>query len=207
MTEQEIRKIIKEEISRSSKASRFGYKQTTSHFHDGFDAPKIPLDNIEQNPVVTTTLLITKVGSSVINLNFPSSPRHIQMYGIVIGPYLDGVAQAISIGSASLTKGFYSIGTDGKIVDYSQQYPVPRKQLDGTTGNVPIQSSVFISITDNDNLLGTQHHILDVYDSEDVKARTSKARITVVEYGRDRVKLDIPYLNPSWNILLSCVIS
>jgi len=110
----------------------------------------------------------------------------------------------LSIGSAQLTPTFYfQPQTDTSVITGDIQYPFQDK---------PAQSSSYLSITRgstaNNTFAGvSEDHILSVGFPNPSSEADIKARVTVVDFSRTAITLDVPYLASGWEIILNFVVS
>lgn len=212
LQEKDVRRIIQEELKRSAKNARFGYQQTPLHTHNGKDAPQITEDNVVPNPAIVGTIEMAQATNYSIGLNASFTPRNIQVYGVITGTYSANAIRVLTTGSAQLTKGFYlQPGGSTFVVTGDTQYPFPTSQPDGTTPSVPVQSSAYINVS-RGNLAHTfagvsEDHIVDVVYPDPSSVSDIKARVTVVDFSKNEVKVSVPYLEAGWTIFLNYVIT
>lgn len=79
MTEQDIKRIVQQEIKAQNAASRFGFTQIPRHLHNGVDSPKINQANV--TPSTRASGSISMAHSGQYRLGIISNPTAIQFYG------------------------------------------------------------------------------------------------------------------------------
>lgn len=203
MNEQQVRKIIQQELYKANNASRFnGVTAVVDHIHNGVDSPKIKAENVIPSVSVSGSITFSQQTRYTINLNSSFTPSFILAYGIVT----DGTVRAQTIGSASLTPSFYlQPNTDTSVITGNIQYPFPTTLRDGTTAEVPVQSSSYIATgtgSPSSRALVSEGHIVSIE-----YGGTIYARATVIEYSKTKIVIDVPYLSAGWNIIVNYVIS
>ena len=76
MDENQVKKLIKQEMDKRDKQRRFGFQHGVQHTHDGDNSPKIPINNLETNPAVGGNVTFaTSDVDYIFELNLPYTPR------------------------------------------------------------------------------------------------------------------------------------
>lgn len=201
MDDKQIRRIVQDEMRRGASKSRFGLQMPQNHAHTGIDgSPQIKQSDVVPSTSVTGFISFADTTTYTINLNASFTPRQILAYGIVTGEYSANQTRIMSIGTAQLTPTFYlQAETTRSVVTGNLQYPFQGK---------PAQSSSYINVTRG----GTANFFAGV--SEDhllsVAFPTTAnilARVTVTDFSKTAITLDVPYLESGWEITLNFVIS
>lgn len=201
LTEQQVRKIVQQEIYRANNASRFnGITAIVDHHHNGVDAPKILAENVVPSTSITGFVSFAQTTTYTINLNASFTPKMITAYGIVTGSYAGQQTRVMTYGTALLTPSFYLQADTTTVVNTGTlQFPFNGK---------PAQSSSFISVTRG----GTSNFYAGVSEDHIVSinfptTNDIQARATVVDFSRSAITIDIPNLTSGWEITLNFVIS
>lgn len=207
MTEQQIRKIIQQEIYRANNASRFnGITAIVDHHHNGVDAPKILAENVVPSTSVVGTVTIASATTHTLNLDAQFTPKSIQVNGIFTGTYSGNAVRGQFIGNAQLTPTFYFTDNEdsGDVNVYEQniQFPFNGK---------PAQQSSFLWVTKGgtSNFFAgvSSDHLVSLFygtspsDSDDV------ARVTVTNFSKTSITLDVPILSAGWTLFLNFTIT
>lgn len=203
MDDAKIRKIVQEELRRSSNSSRFNVRSIPQHTHNGTDSPNIKAENVIPScSIVGSVSLATEGQIYNLNLNSSFTPRMIICHSIVSNTTGE-IYRGVYFGVAQLTPSFYfQPSSSSSVVTGNIQYPFPTTQLDGSTPSVPAQSSsgLLTSRSNDANVFANQSedHIVSAY----VGTGTSniRARATVIGFGRDSVQVYVPYLTSGWSI-------
>lgn len=213
MDEQRIRRIVQDEIRKNSGKSRFGLQTIPYHVHDGVDSQQIQQNNILPSSSITGSITFARETTYTIRLNASFTPRNILAYGVVTGTYDPGTGalqtRILSVGSAQLTPTFYLIdptpdGTaDNYVVTSNKQYPFNGK---------PAQSSSYINVTRgstaNNTFAGvSEDHLLSVVFPDPTSEDDIRARVTVTDFSKTAITLEVPYLDDGWEITLNYVIT
>lgn len=204
MDEKTVRRLIQEELRKHDGRSRFGLQQTQLHAHTGNDGtPQIKAENVIPSVSVTGSVTFAQKTRYTLNLNASFTPRQIQVYGIIAGAYGGNQTRILTIGTAQLTPTFYfQPQTDTSVVTGDIQYPFQDK---------PAQSSSYLNVTrgGTSNFFAgvSEDHILSVGFPDPTSEADIKARVTVVDFSRTAIILDVPYLEAGWEITLNFVVS
>lgn len=204
MTEQQIRRIVQQEIAKASNFSRFdGIKSIPDHTHDGIDSPRIKEENLVQSVSVSGNISFAASSEYTIYLNSSFTPSSILAYGNITG---SGSELYMSIGSASLVPSFYlQPDTTRTVTTGSIQYPFVDPNL-STPTTVPLQSSCYIgaestSSGNNMHSLASEGHIVNVFYGNDIKARA-----TVTEFTKSYIKFQTT-IDSGWEMNINYVIT
>jgi len=212
MDEQKIRQIVQQELQRSNNASRFSVNSIPQHTHDGINSPKIKEENLIRSVNTAGSITFGTQGATyTIKLTSNFTPSSILAYGIVVD---NAVAASItirchSVGSAQLNNGFYlQSETNRSVVMGGPEYPLPTTQPDGSKAAVPIQGSSFIYANESSGAIRagvSEDHLVDVFIGDAIA--DIRARVTVVDFSRDFIKLYVPYLTSGWRVSINYVIT
>lgn len=201
MNETQIRNLIRQEIFRANNSSRFnGVTAVVDHHHNGIDAPKILEENVVPSTSITGFVSFAQVTTYTINLNASFTPKMITAYGIVTGSYSGNQTRVMTHGTALLSPSFYlQADTDTVVNTGTLQFPFNGK---------PAQSSSFISVTrggTSDFYAGvSEDHLVSVNFPS---SSSVQARLTVVDFSKTAITLEVPTLSSGWEITLNFVIS
>lgn len=208
MDDKQVRKIVQEEIKRSSNASRFGVQNTTFHTHDGIDSKRIREIDLEKIPAVSGNVEFGTEGNFyTFNINAPFTPRQVTVYGNVfnnnaIGPTI----RAMTFGTSSLGKAYYLQPQSANTVSVGDiEYPAPTEQPDGSTPSVPMQSSTYIwtNTSGPDFKAGSsEDHVVSISFGG-----TIYARVTVVEFSKNKVVFSVPFLESGFTVIANYLIT
>lgn len=198
MNEQQIRKIVQDEIKRNQGRGRFGLQQTQLHAHTGTDGtPQIKAENVL--PSVSTSGAITFASEDIytININGLFTPKNIQVYGNVVG---SGNERYFFVGSAQLGPSFYLQADDSRTVTAGgPQYPFldPAHPEYGT--NIPQQSSAYYGSESN---TGARHTLVNGFHVCDIQypVGTVHARMTVIDFNKNAITVAVEQLDSGWEI-------
>jgi len=200
-TEQNIRKMMREEIARSNASSRFQLNTVPQHVHNGIDSPLLKEENIIPSVSVSGNISFAASDTYTIYLSSSFTPRSITAYGNITG---SGAELYMSIGTANLTPSFYlQPDTTRTVVTGSIQYPFIDPNLDVT---VPLQSSCYIgaentSTGSNMHSLSSEGHIVNVFYGNDIKARA-----TITEFTKSFIKIQTT-IDSGWEMNINYVIT
>lgn len=203
MDENQIRKIVQEEMKRAEQRGRFGYQQIPLHAHNGKDSKRVKTSDLDTNPGVLGSVTFSTVGETyTFNIDMPQTPRMIYCNGIVY----DTSRRILTVGQAYLGEGYYLQPESSDSVSVGDvKYPAPTDQPDGTTKSVPIQCSSYIwtNRADNDNYYAgvSENHIVSV-----TVGATIYARATVIDFSKDKVVFSVPYLESGYEIIANFLI-
>lgn len=203
MDDAKIRKIVQEELRKSSNSSRFNVRSIPQHTHNGTDSPQIKAENIIPScSIVGSVSLATEGQTYTLNLNSSFTPQLVICHSIVSNDSGE-IYRGVYFGVAQLTPSFYlQPGGNNSVVTGNLQYPFPTTQLDGSKPSVPAQSSsgLLTSRSTDANVFANQSedHIVSAY----VGTGTSniRARATVIGFSRDAIQVYVPYLTSGWTI-------
>lgn len=132
MNDQQIRKIVREEIQRANNSSRFRVQSIPEHTHNGIDSPKIAESNLIRTPILLGSIEFSSDTTYSLKYNAEYTPSMVTMYSNVIGPSGE---RFVCIGSAYLTPSFYFQPSTSSSVEIGNiQYPFE---------GYPAQSSVY----------------------------------------------------------------
>lgn len=204
MDEQTIRRIVQDEVRRSQSGGRFGLQMPQNHAHTGIDgSPQIKQESVIPSSSITGNITFSQATTYTLNLNASFTPRQIMAYGVVTGEYSGNQTRIMSIGTAQLTPTFYfQPKTERSVVTGDLQYPFRGK---------PAQSSSYINVTrgGTSNFFAgvSENHLLSVgFPNPDSEADI-RARVTVTDFSKNAITLEVPYLNAGWEIILNYVVS
>jgi hypothetical protein len=163
------------------------------------------------------TVVSTVVNSYTIAMTGSSEPSTSGSLGRLLGSgttpinyvsYSSSVSSDIRcmiVGSANLGPSFYFQPDSATSVQPGNiQYPFINPNIDGAV-NVPLQSSMYLWVDNGSTTFRGQPgegHIVDVQS-----AGTIYARMTVVDFNRDAIKLNVSYLSSGWEIYTNIVVT
>lgn len=205
MDENDVRRIVQDEMRRQSKSSRFGYQNTPLHTHNGKDAPQIPDPNINRNPAVMGNVNFSSSGVDyTFELNMPYTPRQVIMNGIFVNSLSAPTVRYHVWGIAYLGTAYYLQPVDNRTVAVGGiPYPAPTNLQDGSSASVPAQSSAFFGFVNGANAgtAGTsQFHIADVFGSATI-------RVTVVDFSKDKIVFRVTSLSSGYTLAANYLIT
>lgn len=190
MNEQDVRRIVREEIISNSNA---GAPVVEQHDHDGNNSPQIPRTNIIHSMLGSGSITFAHTGDYVLNM-FPGNnitPSLILCYGTVIDNSVPTV-RVHTFGSASLGQSYYfQPGTSSAVEQ-------------GGTVQPFIQSSSYFSVSN----AGTVHALTDEGHLVDVEypVGTIHARLTLKSYTNSAIILTVDNLDADWQIICNIVV-
>jgi len=208
MDDQKIRKIVQEELRKSSQSSRFGMQAVQYHTHDGTNSPRVNQDSIVPAASIMGSITIDQVATYRINLKSNFTPQAIYTTAAVTGS-ASGTVRAQSVGSAQLTPTFYLeenlpsgqsvANTTIETLDF--QFPFNRKpaQVSSFLWTTRSLSTGFFAGTSRD-------HIVSVFNGVSPGPEDDFARVTVTDFSKDFIILDVPILASGWNVFLNITI-
>jgi hypothetical protein len=208
MDESQVRRVVQEELRRGLTNTRFGYQNVPLHEHDGVEAPKVKDNNINRNPAILGSITLSTEGQTyTLETNTPFTPRKIECNGLVYNPDSGNNIRVITTGAAYLGEGYYfQPSSSNSVVVGDIRYPAPTKQPDGSTKNVPLQYSSWFWANRNDNdqyfAAVSENHIVSV-----AVGATIYARVTVVDFSKDRVVLSVPFLESGYEVIANFLIT
>ena len=204
--EQKLRQMMREEIAKANASSRFQYGSIPHHTHNGTDSLQIKDSNIIPSTSVVGTLTVASATTHVINLNAEFTPRSIQVNGIFTGTYSGNAVRGQFIGNAQLTPTFYltdnSTSGDTNVYEQKIQFPFNGK---------PAQQSSFLWTTRNAtaNFFAgvSSDHLVSVFYGLDPSTSDDTARVTVTDFSKTSITLDVPVLSSGWTLYLNFTIT
>jgi len=203
MDENKVKKLIEQELNKREAKQRFGRQNVPNHVHDGGESPKIRDLDIDRNPGVIGSVTFSTVGQEyTFRLNMPQTPRMVYCNGIVY----DTNRRILTNGIAYLGKGYYlQPDTSSSVVVGDLPYPAATEQPDGSTKNVPIQGSSWLWADKSNGAdykaAVSENHIVSVGFSG-----TIYARVTVVDFSKDKVVFSVPYLESGYEVIANFLI-
>lgn len=191
MDEKEIRKIIRDEIQKNTNTSQYSSMQTSSHAHNGIDAPRVNQVNIEPSTRVSGSITFASIKTYILNINANPNPTLILCYGIVVDSASSPTVRAHTFGTAQLGKSYFLQPSSGNSVITGG----PLQQF--------IQSSSYLSVDNSANVhaLTDEGHLVDVE-----YGGTIHARLTLAAFDSESVTLKVTHLDSGWNIIVNLVI-
>lgn len=204
MDENRIKQLIREELDKRKNNVRFGRQRASNHTHDGGDSPKIAETNLDRNPAVLGSVEFATEGQTyTFELNMPYTPRRIHCNFIIAG----STVRMIGVGEAYLGEGYYLQPVNSNTVQVGDiRYPAATKQPDGSTKEVPLQCSnwFWANRSDNDQYFAavSENHIVSVSFSG-----TIYARVTVVDFSKDKIVLSVPFLESGYSVFANFLIT
>jgi len=206
MNDQQIRKIVREELARSNASSRFQLNTIPQHTHNGTDSPQIKAENIIPSTSVVGTVTIDSATTHTLNLDAQFTPKSIQVNGIFTGTYSGNAVRGQFIGNAQLTPTFYftdnSASGDVNVYEQDIQFPFNGK---------PAQQSSFLWITrggTSDYFAGvSSDHLVSLFYGTDPSTSDDVARVTVTDFSKTSITLDVPILSSGWTLYLNFTIT
>lgn len=202
MDETRIRKIVQEELKRTSNTGRFNVRSVPQHVHNGSDSPLLPETSINRNPGVMGNVMFASSGEDyVFEINMPYTPRQVILNGI----FVDSPTGSAPIddryhiwGTAYLGPAYYLQPIDNRTVGVGGiPYPAPTNLQDGSKATIPAQSSTFFGFIQGSSeaTAGTsQFHIADVFGS-------ATLRVTVVDFSKDKIVFRVTSMTSGWSLI------
>lgn len=204
MTPDQVRKIVQQELRSSKKSDRFGYQNIPNHVHNGKDSPSIRDTDLARNPAVLGSVTFATEGQTyTFEIDMPQTPRRISCNGIVF----NSTVRVLTIGEAYLGEGYYLQPLSDNSVQVGDiRYPAATEQPDGTTKNVPLQCSSWFWADEGDQdeykVLVSENHLVSVGFGG-----TIYARLTVVDFSKDKIVFSVPYLESGYEIIANFLIT
>lgn len=195
MDENKIRAIVKDEIRRADATSRFNFRSIPFHIHDGKGSERIQENDIIPSANISGSITFAQKTQYTLRLNASFTPSFITVYGNVVDLSGSG-ARFITTGTASLSRGYYfQPETTTSVQTGDVEYP-----LNGE----PLQSAVYFGIDPFNNFrtLVTETNIVSIEFGGSIYARA-----TIVDFSREAIIVDVPYLASTWEMNLNFVIS
>lgn len=203
MDEKKIRQIVQQELQRSNSAGRFNVNNVPFHTHDGVNSPQIKEESVVPSTSIMGDVRFSRAEQYQILLDSSFTPSSITAYGVITGTY-DGTANRIMFfGTATNSPTFYLQPLSGNSVQTGNiQFPFNGK---------PAQSGSYFSA--NRGSLNyiyagvTEDHILSVGFPDPELESDIRARVTITGITRDRITVDVPYLDSGWSIITNFLIT
>lgn len=197
-------------MQRANFGERFGYQLVKNHHHTGKDSPQIKAENVIPALSAAGSITFGRTVVYTINLNGNFTPRNILAYGTVTNSSVSAsvTRRCQTVGSAQLGPAFnYQPNGNSSVVTGGPQYPFPTLQPDGSSPSVPVQGSSFLSVGPAGAIYSgvSEHHIVDIFDGSAIS--DIQARVTVVDFSKNYIKLYVPYLTSGWRIYVNYVVS
>ena len=188
MNEQDIRRIVQDEMSRNY---RSGNPLVPPHQHNRVD--NLPISQVNVIPGIRTSGSITfaHIGDYTLNIGVNPNPTLILCYGIVINAK-----------PPTQTRRVFTFGSAQLGPSYSLQPQSADSVKTGGPLQSLIQSSSYISVDNTGNVkaLTDGFHLVDVEDS------TIHARLSLKSYNQNSITLTVDYLDADWEIIVNLVI-
>ncbi len=203
MDEKKIRQIVQQELQRSNSAGRFNVNNVPFHTHDGVNSAQIKEENVIPSTSIMGDIRFSRADEYQILLNSSFTPSNILAYGVITGNFGGNGNRVFFIGSATNSPTFYLQSLNNDSVQTGNiQFPFNGK---------PAQSGAYFSgnrVNIFDIYAGvTEDHILSVaFPDPDVIADIH-ARVTITGITRDRITIDVPYLDSGWSVFMSFLIT
>lgn len=203
MDENNIKKLIRQELDKRDKQKRFGRQRESNHNHDGSNSPKVADNSIDRNPGVLGSVSFATTGQEyTFKLSMPYTPRNIFCNGIVF----DTSRRILTVGQAYLGEGYYlQPESTNSVIVGGIRYPAPTKQPDESTKNVPLQCSSWIRASraglSEVSAAVSENHIVSV-----TIGATIYARVTVVDFSKDKVVFSVPFLESGYEVIANFLI-
>ena len=204
MNENQIKTLIRQEMDKRSKSSRFGYQESNNHNHDGGNSPKIADNNIDRNPSVMGNVTFSSVADYTFQLDLPFTPRQVTLNGNLFNSLTSPTRRFSVWGQAVLGPARYLQPVDNRTVAVGGiPYPAPTKLQDGSEANVPAQSSTFFGFVNGANAAtagDSQFHIVNVFGS-------ATMRMTVVDFSKDKIVFRVTSLSSGYSLVANFLIT
>ncbi len=205
MTEQDVKRIVQEEMRQTSNRSRFTIQNSANHAHTGVDGtPQINAGNIIPSVSVSGSVTLSSVAIYTLYINAAFTPTSVFCTGNVVG---SGTERYIFTGTAQLGPSFYFQPQDNRtVVAGGPQYPFrdPNNPQYGT--NIPMQSCTYFGSESNGgarHTLAGNFHIIDIQ----YPVGTSHARATVIDFNKTYIKVAVDALDGGWEINANFVVT
>lgn len=202
MDDAKIRQIVREELQRSQNAGRFGLNSVPFHTHDGTNSPKVKAENILPSTSVVGTVTISQATTYTLNLDARFTPQNIVVNGIFTGSFGGDDIRGITVGSAQLTPTFYFTDNEasGDVNVYEQNLQFP------FNGKPAQQSSALWLARDSSAFPyanASRDHIVSVYHGTSTSDSDDDIRVTVTDFGKNSITLEVPILVSGWTLFLN----
>lgn len=181
MDEKEIKKIVKDEISRKNT----GVPTIQRHLHDDVDSPKISQSNITPGTRLNGTITMSQ--NTVYTLPTIGVPTSVKFYGGALN--VSSGIHAIVIGDAEIggTNRQFQPGTSTSVTLNNVNEGI----MQGSAGLITFNS------TGHSVICNSQDHIILV---EDVSGPTIYAIADIISYGQSGLKIQVSGLAMGWSI-------
>lgn len=210
MDEQKIRQIVRQELAQRDASSRFALNSIPNHTHNGVDSLPIKEDNIIPATSITGTITIDQATTYTLNLNASFTPRLVTVDGILTGTYDGNAARVHTVGSALLTPTFYfeENRPDGQAVANTT---IDTLDLQFPFNGRPAQESSALWVTrggtSNFFANASRDHLVSVYYGTNPSTSDDVARVTLTQFSKTSITLEVPVLVSSWTIFLNINVS
>lgn len=204
MDEKQVRRIVQQEIQKSSKGSQFGVQNVPFHLHNGVDSPSLKEGNIMPSVSASGSVTFASVAVYTLYINAAFTPRSVFCTGNVIGNTTEKYAFT---GTAQLGPSFYLQPQDSRtVIVGGSQYPFtdPNNPSYGT--NIPMQSCSYYGSESN---AGARHTLVGNFHIIDIQypSGTSHARATIIDFSKTAITLAVETLDTGWSINANFVIT
>jgi len=204
MDEKAIRRIVQEEMKKANRHNRFGVQEIPLHHHNGNDSPTIRQTDIKKNPGVLGSVTFAQKGQIyTFEIDMPQTPSKIECNGIVY----DTNRRILTTGFAYLGEGYYlQPSSSTSVVVGDVRYPAATTQPDGSTKSVPLQCSSWLRASRSSlseiSAAVSENHIVSV-----TIGATIFARVTVIDFSKDKVVFSVPYLESGYEVIANFLIT
>lgn len=203
MNETAIRKIVQDEMKRTSARNQYTVQSIPFHTHNGVDSQLIKEDNIVPGISISGSVTMASEATYVLKLNALFTPRTI----FCTGNAGNGTQKYMFVGTAQLSPSFYfQPATTRVVVPGGPQYPFVDPDHPDWGNNIPMQSSSYFG---TESATGTAHTLVGNFHIIDVQfpAGTSYARATVIDFSRDAITIVVDELASGWEINANFVVT
>lgn len=205
MNEEQIRRIVREELRRGSSENRFKLNPIQRHLHNGIDSPQISQNNVIPSVSVSGAITFSSATTYTLNLNSSFTPSRIIAYGNIIG---NSAQRYFFFGSANLTPSFYFQPLSNTSV---QQGIIQQPAVFDTTLGVasPLQSCSYFGAESAGGAMHTlvgEGHIINVRHNEG-SGTTTFARGTVTVFSKSKIEIVVSDLASGWSVNANYVIT
>lgn len=193
MTEQDIKRIVQQEIKAQNAASRFGFTQIPRHLHNGVDSP-----NISQASVIPTTRTIGSVTMATNDtdyfLGITFKPTRVDFFGGAL--YSAGGYHSQIIGTCFIGAGnHFQPGTTHSVITGG----VTETNVQGCSSMTSLASGGSTNLV----IGASEFHIVDCFYPS---SSTIKARATITGVTADSIIVHTT-LAANWSIVGTWFIS
>lgn len=192
MDEQVIRRIVREEIAKTSSSKRFDVQNIPYHTHNGIDSPRVNESSLVQSTSVSGSITFEQTTQYTLQLNANFTPSNILAYGIVVDSASSPTVRCISVGSANAGPAFYfQPGGSTFVVTGGPQQDI-------------IQSSTYFAHIGGTSTraLTSEGHIVSIEYGGSIHARA-----TVLSFSKSGIVIDVPFLDSGWSIIVNYVVT